>query len=81
MKKNKERKILGILKNPYQCNKKDSVYKIMVHQTARSGVFIYFFTSLEAEFSSFDASPNQSFEECIKDWDEEVKEWIEIPIN
>lgn len=77
----KERKRLGILKTPYMCNHKDTIYKIMVHQTIRWGVFIYFYTSLETEHSSFDANPSQSFEETIEDWDDEVREWIEIPID
>lgn len=50
----------------------------MVHQTEKNDVYIYFYTSLEAEHFSFDSSPSQSFEETIEDWDNEVSQWIEI---
>lgn len=78
MKKKQEKKWIGILKKPYLCNQKDTIYKIMVHQTGKNDVYIYFYTSLEAEQSSFDSNPSQSFEETIEDWDNEVSQWIEI---
>lgn len=65
MKKKQEKKWIGILKKPYLCNQKDTIYKIMVHQTEKNDVYIYLYTSLEAEHFSFDSSPNQSFEETI----------------
>ena len=40
-------RMLGYLKNPYKCNKKDTVYKIMIHKTHKKKrwsicIFIYF---------------------------------------
>ena len=69
-------RMLGYLKNPYKCNKKDTIYKIMLHKT-KSEVFVYLYTSLDAVQSSFDNwYPDE--ESALEDWQSEIDErgWI-----
>ena len=78
----KERKFLGYVKNPFWCNKKEKVYKIVVHQTPKNGIFCHYFTSLEAENSSYDSHQEADLEEVLADWQDEIDEkgWQEIEI-
>lgn len=50
----------------------------MLHQTPKSGIFIYFFTDPAAEHGSFDAHSSETWDEVIRDWQDEVAEWIEV---
>lgn len=79
-KRKKEQKFLGYIKNPFACNDREKVYKIMVHQTPKNGVFCYYFTSLEAENSSYDSHHDCDLEEVLFDWQNEIDErgWQEI---
>lgn len=71
-------RMLGYLKNPYQCNKKDTIYKVVLHKT-KEEVYVYLYTSLDAVFSSFDRwYPDE--ESALEDWQDEIDErgWISM---
>ena len=71
-------RMLGYLKKPYKCNKKDTIYKIVLHKTTRE-VYVYLYTSLDAVISSFDYwYPDE--ESALDDWQSEIDErgWIQI---
>lgn len=61
----------GFLKFPCPANRKDRIYKIMVHETAREGVYVYQYLSREADFSAFDAH-YQTLEDALEDWEGEL---------
>ena len=71
-------RMLGYLKDPYKCNKKDTIYKIVLHKT-NGEVFVYLYTSLNAVISSFDRW-YQDEESALEDWQSEIDErgWISI---
>ena len=71
-------RMLGYLKNPYKCNKKDTIYKIVLHKTERE-VYVYLYTSLDAVISSFDGW-YQDEEDALEVWQSEIDErgWILI---
>lgn len=73
-----ERKRIGILKQPFPANKRDTVYKIMNHPTRKSGIFIYFFTDPAAGHGSFDSHTIETGDEIIRDWRDEVAEWTDV---
>lgn len=66
------------LKEPIKCNKKDYIYKIMLH-TQKDGVALYEYCSLNAIRCSFDLFYD-SIEEIYEDWNHKIDErgWIEI---
>lgn len=71
--------MLGYLKTPYKCNKKDTIYKIMIHKIhkKKEGVFVYLYTSLDAVQASFDNwYPDEA--SALEDWQSEIDErgWI-----
>ena len=72
-------RMYGFLKDPYMCNKKDTVYKVMLHEIEGVGVYAYMYTHKNAMFSSFD-SFYETLEDALGDWEEELDEqgWIEI---
>ena len=75
-------RMLGYLKKPYKCNKKDTIYKIVLHKTTRE-VYVYFYTSLDAVISSFDgcySGGESALEDALEDWQSEIDErgWIQI---
>ena len=67
------------LKVPQKCNKKDQIYKIMLYQTKKCGVFLFQYCSLDAIFCSFDAYYDD-LDELYEDWNDAIDErgWIEI---
>ena len=69
----------GFLKKPYMCNKKDTVYKVMVHEIEGQGVAVYLYTHKDVMFCSFDHFYT-ALEDALEDWEEELDEqgWIEI---
>ena len=69
-------RMYGFLKTPYPANRQDTVYKVMIHETRREGVFAYLYTSPEALFCSFD-SHYSTLEDALEDWDGEVEGWTE----
>lgn len=66
------------LRKPLKCNRKDSIYKIMLHQT-REGVFLYQYCSADAVQSSFDVWYPDA-ESVYEDWNDELDEngWIDM---
>ena len=71
---------LAYLKKPFQCNKEDSVYKIMVYQNKRGGVFLFYYCDIDAVQASFDAYCFDDLEGVLEDWNDEIDErgWINI---
>ncbi len=69
----------GFLKEPYMCNKKDTVYKVMLHDIEGLGVYIYVYTHKDAMFSSFDLF-YENLDDALEEWESELDEqgWIEI---
>ena len=69
-------RMLGYLKNPYKCNKKDTVYKIVLHKSKKD-VYVYLYTSLNAVFSSFD-NWYEDEESALEEWQSKIDErgWI-----
>lgn len=70
-------RMYGFLKTPYPANRRDTVYKVMIHETRREGVFAYLYTSPEALFCSFDCHYS-TLEDALGDWDGEVEGWTEL---
>lgn len=71
-------RMLGYLKNTYKCNKKDTIYKIVLHKTERE-VYVYLYTSIDAVISSYDHW-YPDVESALEDWQSEIDEqgWILI---
>lgn len=69
----------GYLKEPFKTNKKDTIYKIMLHDMGKEGVYLYYYTSPDAVMCSFD-SYYTVLEDAFEDWTDELDEkgWIEI---
>lgn len=72
-------RMYGFLKEPYMCNKKDTVYKVMLYAIEGFGVYAYMYTHKDAMFSSFDAF-YENLEDALEDWEGELDEqgWIKI---
>lgn len=68
----------AFLKEPYKCNEKDFVYKIMLHET-KDGVFLYQYCSMDAVQCSFDGW-YPDVEAVYEDWNDEIDErgWIDM---
>lgn len=68
----------AILKQPIKCNKKDCVYKIMLHET-KNEVFLYQYCSVNAVQCSFDIW-YPDVESVYEDWNDEIDEngWTNI---
>jgi hypothetical protein len=69
----------GYLKEPYKTNKKDTVYKVMIHETKKDGTYAYLYTSRDAVSGSFDYH-YPDLENALEDWEDEIDEqgWIQI---
>lgn len=72
-------RMYGFLKEPYMCNKKNTVYKVMLHVIKNQGVAVYLYTHKDAMFCSFDHFYTD-LNDAIEDWEEELDDqgWIEI---
>ena len=70
-------RMYGFLKTPYPANRRDTVYKVMLHETRQEGVFAYLYTSPGALFCSFD-SHYSTLEDALEDWDGGVEGWTEL---
>lgn len=68
----------AVLKEPIKCNNRDSIYKIMLHQT-KNEVFLYQYCSIDAIQCSFDTW-YPDVESVYEDWNGEIDEqgWIDI---
>jgi len=67
------------LKEPMKANKKDDIYKIMLYQTKKDGVYLFMYCSREAIHCSFD-SWYETIEDVYEDWSELIDDnnWIDI---
>lgn len=67
------------LKNPYKCNKKDTVYKIMIYTHCKKGTFVFLYCSREAVQCSFDLHYHD-LSDALEDWECDIDEegWHEI---
>ena len=72
-------RMYGYLKNPYKTNKKDTIYKVMIHEIKKQGTFAYLYTSRDAVFGSFDHH-YPDLDNALENWDDEIDEqgWIKI---
>lgn len=48
-------RMYSFLKEPYQCNKTKTIYKVMIHEISGFGVYTYYYTDRNAAFSSYDS--------------------------
>ena len=71
---------LAYLKNPYKCNNKDTVYKIVVYRKKREGVFLFYYCDINAVQASFDDYCFDDLEGVFEDWNDEIDErgWSDI---
>ena len=74
----KEMRKYAWLKEPYKCDEKTSVYKIMLY-AAEEGVYLSGYCSPDAVQCSYDRCYD-SLEELYEDWNERIAErgWIEM---
>lgn len=72
-------RMYGFLKKPYMCNKKDTVFKVMIHEITGQGVAVYLYTHKEAMFCSFDYFYT-ALEDALEDWEGELDErgWLKL---
>lgn len=70
----------GYVKKPFKTNKKDTIYKIMIHEIKKQSVFVYLYTSMDAISCSYDYYyPN--IEAALEEWREKTDEQGWIPID
>lgn len=69
----------AFLKKPYTMNKKDMVYKIMIHKIYKQGTYVYFYCSKEATRCFADVY-YYDVKDAFEDWETEIDEngWIDI---
>ena len=67
------------LKEPIKTNKKDYIYKIMLYQTKKDGVYLFMYCQKDAVQCSFDYW-YKTVEDVYEDWNDLVNEkgWISI---
>ena len=72
-------RMYGFLKEPYQCNKTKTIYKVMIHEISGFGVYTYYYTDRNAAFSSYD-SYHENLNIALEEFTDELDErgWIEI---
>lgn len=72
-------RMYGYLTEPYKTNSKDFIYKVMIHEIKKQGVFVYLYTSPEAVFCSFDLH-YMELEDALEEWKDKIDErgFIEI---
>ncbi len=72
-------RMYGYLREPFKTNKKDRIYKVMLHQIKKQGVYAYLYTSRDALFCSFDYH-YPDIDNARENWDDEIDEqgWIVI---
>jgi hypothetical protein len=68
------------LKEPIKTNKKDSIYKIMLYQTKKDGVYLFMYCQKDAVQCSFDYW-YKTVEDVYEDWNDLVNEKGWIPIG
>lgn len=67
------------LREPVPCNPKDLIYKIMLYETKKDGIYLFEYCSLNAVQCSFDAW-YEDIEDLYDDWNDLLDErgWIDI---
>ncbi len=67
------------LKKPLQCNKKDSIYKIMLYQIEPEEIYLFEYCSLDAVQCSFDLYYTD-LNDLYDEWNDQIDErgWIDI---
>lgn len=70
-------RMYGYLKEPIPANRQEMIYKVMVHQIRKEGVFVYLYTNRDALFASYDCHYSD-LEDAREDWDRDVEEWIPL---
>lgn len=68
------------LKEPIKTNKKDYIYKIMLYQTKKDGVYLFMYCKKDAVQCSFDYW-YKTVEDVYEDWNDLVNEKGWIPID
>lgn len=68
------------LKEPIKTNKKDYIYKIMLYQTKKDGVYLFMYCQKDAVQCSFDYW-YKTVEDVYEDWNDLVNEKGWIPID
>ena len=71
-------RMYAYLKAPIPCNKKDKIYKVMIHEQKRD-TFVYLYCSPDAVQCSYDHCYN-CVDDALEDWNDEIDErgWIKI---
>lgn len=69
----------AFLKQPVPCGPRDLIYKIMLYQTPKDGVFLFQYCSPDAVCCSYDQYYHDAAD-VYADWNDEIDErgWIEI---
>lgn len=72
-------RMYAYLKEPYQCNKTQMIYKVMIHEQPGTGVYTYYYTDRNAIFSTYD-SYSDNVETAMEEFEKELDEqgWIMI---
>ncbi len=70
-------RLLGTLKTPCPANQRDLIYKVMLHETRREGVYAYLYLSPDALFCSYDYH-YPDLEDALENWAGEVEHWTQI---
>lgn len=72
-------RMYAYLKNPIPANDKEMIYKIMMHEIRKQGVFVYMYLSPDAVMSSYD-SYHPHLKDALEDWQDKIDErgWIKI---
>ena len=67
------------LKQPIRCNENDFVYKIMLYQSEKECVYLFYYCSNDAIQSKFDEY-FEHIEDLYEEWNEYIddKGWIDI---
>lgn len=72
-------RMYGYLREPYPCNSTKTVYKVMIHEIDKVGVYTYYYTDRDAVFSSYD-SFSEDLETALEEFEGELDDrgWILI---
>lgn len=72
-------RMYGYLKEPYKCNSITTIYKVMIHEIEEIGTYIYYYTSKDAIFSSYDSFVD-GIKTALEEFEDEIDKqgWIQI---
>lgn len=69
------------LKRPIPANEYELIYKIMLYETEKEGIYVFQYTSPTADFAAYDSNyDGYSAEDVMELWQNEIDErgWIDI---